>query len=272
MPDFRRGAPVRAEDLNRTLRAAQTARLAGAAYLSQDNGDALVARDPRRISRRLAGRAVFVQGMQWRITARKDEDGPIVVAVGPGIVAWGAGVNYAHSGDPELGTIQAGSSARVVWVTSAAPLPLVHDPRWPKGDAPDCGCAECDCPDREGDPDSDGGDSGELLLVPTGWTAPTGATDVREIGAVSVSDSGVVTISQLQRDTIVARAVVGRAPGGEKPDETPPCGHPLNGDAATSGEHPLSRGWRAWDGGRHPLDDPGDGGYTPLCADSSAAS
>ena len=60
MPDFRRGAPVRAEDLNRTLRAAQTARLAGAAYLSQDNGDALVARDPRRISLRVLRKLHFV--------------------------------------------------------------------------------------------------------------------------------------------------------------------------------------------------------------------
>ena len=266
MPDYRRGAPVRAEDLNRTQRAAQTARLAGAAFLSQDNGDNLVARDPRRLSRR-AVRQIFVQGMQWRITAKKDESGSFIVSVGPGIVAWGAGVNFSNPGEENLGALSAGESGRIVWVTSAAPLPLVHDPRWPTGNAPDCGCRDCDCRDAEGDGAGSGGDSGALLLVPPDWSAPEGATDVREIGYVEVADSGAVAVNQIQRDTIVARAIVGRTdPGGDKPDEVPPCGHPLNGQ---DDSHPISVGPIA--SGGHSLDEPGDGGFTPACADSDTA-
>lgn len=272
MPDFRRGAPVRAEDLNRTLRAAQTARLAGAAYLSQDNGDALVARDPRRLSRR-AVRQIFVQGMQWRITAKKDESGSFVVSVGPGIVAWGAGVNFSHPGEENLGALSAGQAARIVWVTSAASLPLVHDPRWPTGNAPECGCEGCHCLTNRGDAAGTGGDAGAMLLVADDWTAPDGTTDVREIGTIAVSDAGGVSIAQLQRDTIVARAIVGRRPGGEDPeDKVPACGNPLNDeDDYNPLDHTSSGAWSGGGGGvdRNPLDDPGLGGYTPTCRDPS---
>lgn len=265
MPDYRRGAPVRAEDLNRTQRAAQTARLAGAAFLSQDNGDNLVARDPRRLSRR-AVRQIFVQGMQWRITAKKDESGSFVVSVGPGIVAWGAGVNYSHPGEENLGALSAGQSARIVWVTSAAPLPLVHDPRWPTGNAPECGCEGCHCLTNRGDAAGTGGDAGELLLVDDGWTAPDGTTDVREIGSVEISDAGSASISQLQRDTIVARAIVGRTDaGGDNPEDVPTCGNPLN---EVSDYNPLDFGRQPdgdGDDDSNPLDHDGDGGYTPTC-------
>ncbi len=92
---------------------------------------------------------------------------------------------------------------------------------------------------------------------------------MREIGSVEVSGSGAVAISQLQRDTIVARAIVGRDdPGGDEPDETPPCGHPLNDQ---NDSHPLDN-VNCAGGGGHPLDSPGDGGYTPACADGKNAS
>ena len=100
---------------------------------------------------------------------------------------------------------EAGSSARVVWVTSAAPLPLVHDPRWPKGDAPDCGCAECDCPDREGDPDSDGRiDSTDASVIlaayaklstgqTSGLTEPAkAAADANSDGAIDSNDASLI--------------------------------------------------------------------------------
>ena len=221
-------------------------------------------------------------GMQWRIyTARTEtqgegEDTPTVsvsVSVGPGIVAWGAGVNFANEGADPLGTLAPGATARVVWRTTAAPIPLVHDPRWPTGGAPECEDQECNCPEREGDPDGTGGDSGELLLVPLDWIAPDGTTDCREIGLVEVSASGAAIVTQIQRDTIVARAIVGRVPGGEEPDDAPPCGNPLN---SNSDYNPLDD--PAWSGGggggggveRNPLDDPGDGGYTPTCREEAA--
>lgn len=222
-----------------------------------------------------------VQGCQWRITSApaevaEGEPQAVSVSVGPGIVAWGAGVNYANPGAQNLGTLSPGSSARVVWLTAAPPLPLVHDPRWPTGDAPECSDPECDCPEREGDPAGEGGDAGALLLVPDDWTAPDGTTDVREIGTVAVSDAGGVSIAQLQRDTIVARAIVDRKPGGEDPeDKAPNCGNPLNDE---NDYNPLDHGGddgSSWSGGgggagvtRNPLDDPGEGGYTPTCRDN----
>ena len=230
-------------------------------------------------------------GMQWRIsTARTEtqvegEETPTVsveVSVGPGIVAWGAGVNYANEGADQLGALAPGASARVVWRTTAAPIPLVHDPRWPTGDAPPCSDPDCDCPSREGDPAGRGGDAGELLIVPPDWIAPDGTTDCREIGLVEVSDSGVATVTQIQRDTIVARAIVGRAPGedggggGENPaTRDPPCGNPLNAepdynpldhvDDRPESEDPEQGGGG---GSGNPLDDPGEGGYTPTCKDN----
>lgn len=235
--------------------------------------------------RRILSVASFAAGMQWRITtaaapapepAEGEEPQPpsVAVSVGAGIVAWGAGVNYANPGSDPLGTIAAGESARVVWRTTAAPLPLVHDPRWPTGNAPECADPDCDCPSREGDPDGEGGDAGELLLVPPDWIAPDGTTDCREIGLVEVSASGVATVTQIQRDTIVARAIVGRNPGGENPDEkTPNCGNPLNDDDDYNPlDHTSSGAWSGGGGGvgvdRNPLDDPGAGGYTPTCRDN----
>ena len=213
--------------------------------------------------------ALMAGGWQWRISAAAVEggDGAVLVSVGPGLVAWGAGINYSHPGEEGLGPLESGSSARVVWLTAAPPLPLVYDPRWPTGNAPKCSDRECDCPEREGDPDGTGGDSGALLLVPLDWTAPNGTTDVRDIGVVSVSDAGGVSIRQLQRDTIVARAIVGRVPGGGDPEEeTPTCGNPLND---SSDYNPLDHVPIA-SGDRNPLDDPGPGGYTPTCRDEKA--
>ena len=112
MPSYRRGSPVRAEDLNRTQRAAETARLAGAAYLSQDNGDNLVGRDPRRFSRRIA-RSLSAPGMQWRITAKRGEGGSVAVRVAGGLVAWGGCITYSHPG-ADLGEFAPGSYARIV--------------------------------------------------------------------------------------------------------------------------------------------------------------
>lgn len=220
--------------------------------------------------RRIAPPGALAAGCQWKITAAAVEDGAgaVLVSVGPGLVAWGAGVNFSNPGAEKLGPLQPGSSARVVWITAAPPLPLVHDPRWPTGNAPDCSDEECDCPKREGDAGGAGGDSGAILLVAPSWTAPAGTTDVREIGAVAVSAAGGVSIYQLQRDAIVARAIVGRKNGGgEEPDETPPCGHPLNDQ---DDSHPFDVGNTAG-GGDHPLESPGDGGYTPACADGKNA-
>lgn len=245
------------------------------AVLSKRTADWLrsaMARDSSRgfRPRRIAYPGSFVQGMQWRISATQSaasDETSFLFSVGPGVVAWGAGVNYSHPGEENLGALSAGQAARIVWVTSAAPIPLVHDPRWPTGNAPDCGCRDCDCRDAEGDGAGSGGDSGALLFVSPDWTAPEGATDVREIGYVEVSDSGAVAVNQIQRDTIVARAIVGRTdPGGDKPDEVPPCGHPLNGQ---DDSHPISVGPIA--SGGHSLDEPGDGGFTPACADSDTA-
>ena len=74
-------------------------------------------------------------------------------------------------------------------------------------------------------------------------------------------------MTQLQRDTIVARAIPGRDHSDDpKPDEVPPCGHPLNQIGDT---HPFDVGNTAGGGG-HPLDEPGEGGFTPLCADDKA--
>ena len=229
--------------------------------------------------RRIAPPGALAAGCQWRITASAAEaaegDPPAVsVSVGPGVVAWGAGVNYANPGARDIGALSPGSSARVVWLTAASPLPLVHDPRWPTGDAPECSDTECDCPEREGDPAGEGGDAGALLLVPDDWTAPDGTTDVREIGTVAVSDAGGVSIAQLQRDTIVARAIVGRKPGGEDPeDKVPDCGNPLNDDDDYNPlDHTSGGAWSGGGGGvgvdRNPLDDPGLGGYTPTCRDN----
>ena len=219
--------------------------------------------------RRIAPPGALSAGGQWKITAAADGAGAVVVAVGPGLVAWGAGVNYANPGDV-VGTLAPGSSARVVWLTAAPPIALVHDPRWPTGNAPRCSDRECDCPSKEGDPNAHGGDSGALLLVSPGWTAPAGTTDEREIGTVAVSASGGVSISQIQRDTIVARAIVGRRdPGGDEPEETPPCGNPLN-DAGDD-TNPLDRPGGSDSATGNPLDVEGEGGYTPLCSDDEAA-
>lgn len=245
--------------------------------------------------RRIAPPSSISGGHQWRISASAETtpaegegEEPtvrVLVSVGPGIVAWGAGINYANPGAEGLGPLAPGESARVVWATGAAPLPLVHDPRWPTGDAPPCSDPDCDCPSREGDPAGRGGDAGALLLVDDDWTAPEGTTDVREIGAVAVSSSGAVTISQLQRDTIVARAIVGRAAGdeggggGEDPaTRDPPCGNPLNAepdynpldhvDDRHEGEDPEQGGGG---GSGNPLDDAGEGGYTPTCSDLSSS-
>jgi hypothetical protein len=222
------------------------------------------------LERRIAPPGALAAGCQWKITASAVEngDGSVLVSVGPGLVAWGAGVNYSNPGEAGLGPLQPGSSARVVWVTAAPPLPLVNEPRWPTGNAPECGCEGCHCLTKKGDAAGTGGDSGALLLVAPSWSAPTGTTDVREIGAVAVSAAGGVSIYQLQRDTIVARAIVGRKDGGgDEPDETPPCGHPLN---AQDDSHPFDVGNTAGGGG-HPLDSPGEGGYTPECADNKNA-
>jgi len=247
------------------------------AVLSKRTADWLrsaMARDSSRgfRPRRIAYPGSFVQGMQWRISATQSassDEPSFFFCVGPGVVAWGAGVNYSHPGEENLGALSAGQAARIVWVTSAAPIPLVHDPRWPAGNAPDCGCRDCDCRDAEGDGAGSGGDSGALLFVPPDWTAPEGATDVREIGYVEVSDSGAVAVNQIQRDTIVARAIVGRTdPGGDQPEEVPPCGHPLNSQPDS---HGGSEHYSTLNGGGHRLDYPGDGGFSPLCADSDTA-
>lgn len=217
------------------------------------------------------------QGMQWRITAKKGEGGNVVVHVGAGLVAWGGGITYINNG-ADLGELAAGASARVVWATDANPVPLVRDPRWPAGDAPTCECCGCEgeggggnCHRDTGDPSGTGGDSGALLLVADDWSPGSNVTDYREIGRIDVSDAGVASIAQLQRDTIVALSIPGRDHSEDPtPDETPPCGHPLNLD---DGEHPFGRGWRSWDGGgAHPLDLPGPGGFTPLCADDKTKS
>lgn len=231
-------------------------------------------------ARRIASPPGGGQGMQWRIaTTRSEAQGEsaeptvsVAVSVGPGVVAWGAGISYANPGADPLGTLAPGESARVVWRTTAPPIPLVHDPRWPSGGAPDCADPDCNCPEREGDPGGTGGDSGELLLVPLDWIAPDGTTDCREIGLVEVSDAGAATISQIQRDTIVALAIVGRTdPGGDDPEQAPPCGNPLN---AESDYNPLDfpPGQGGGEGGSdNPLDNPGEGGYTPSCADDFSA-
>ena len=262
---------LRASQLNELARSADSAHLGAAGFLSQENGLEQVARSPRRPG---SACSIFVQGMQWRITAKKGAGESFVVSVGPGIVAWGAGVNFSHPGEENLGALSAGQAARIVWVTSAAPLPLVHDPRWPTGNAPECGCEGCHCPTNRGDAAGTGGDAGSLLLVTGDWTAPDGTTDVREIGTVAVSDAVRVSIAQLQRDTIVARAIVGRKPGGEDPeDNAPNCGNPLNDeDDYNPLDHTSSGAWSGGGGGvgvdRNPLDDPGLGGYTPTCRDN----
>lgn len=202
---------------------------------------------------------------QWRLSATRGDDGA-TITVGPGLVAWGGGVNYANPG-AELGPAAPGDY-RVVWTTAAQPVPLVHDPRWPTGDAPGCECSDCTCPAAEGDGSASGGDSGALLLVDDSWTMPEGTTDVREIGRISIPAEGAPTIEQLQRDTIVALAIVGRTAGGDEPEEPPPCGNPLNGDGGDY--NPLDF---PYDTGRgeagNPLDDAGDGGYTPSCTPES---
>ncbi len=229
--------------------------------------------------RRIAPPGALSAGCQWKITAAAVEDGEgaVTVSVGPGLVAWGAGVNFANPGGA-VGTLEPGQSARVVWATEAPPIPLVHDPRWPEGNAPQCPAEGCDCPQREGDPFGDGGDAGTLLLVDEDWTAPEGTTDVREIGAVSVSGAGGVSIRQHQRDTIVARAIVGRGvPAGDEPDLVDPtCGNPLNSEGSDD-TNPLdlqSRGsayGSAGGAGDNPLDNEGKGGYTPSCKDAAEA-
>jgi hypothetical protein len=61
-----------------------------------------------------------------------------------------------------------------------------------------------------------------------------------------------------------------RVDGENEPDH-PACGNPLNDE---NDYNPLDHGsesghgWRPWDGGRNPLDDPGAGGYTPTCRDN----
>ncbi len=255
------GRPISARDLNAVESSARSAHPATGSFLAVDNGSALSLRNPRRVLP-IPGRAMILQQMQWRISAIAKDSG-VVVSVGPGIVAWGGGVNCLHPGEPELGPVSPGSSVRIVWTTAAPPLPLVHDPRWPTGGAPGCECPDCTCPAAEGDGSASGGDSGALLLVDDSWTMPEGTTDVREIGRVTVPDEGAPTIEQLQRDTIVALAIVGRAAGGDDPEDVPPCGNPLNGDGDYN---PLDM---PYDTGRgesgNPLDDEGDGGYTPSC-------
>lgn len=254
---------LRASQLNELARSADSAHLGAAGFLSQENGLEQVARSPRRAT---PVAQAAIHGMQWRITAKKVEGG-VAVSVGAGLVAWGGGITYINNG-ADLGELAPGEEARVVWITSAPPIALVNDPRWPKGDAPDCGCRDCDCRDETGDPSAGGGDSGALLLVAPDWTPPDGFTDAREIGTVSVSETGRATVGQLQRDTIVARAIVGRDPDAvDPPEEVPPCGHPLNNEGAND-TNPIWSGNTAGGGG-HPLDSPGDGGYTPLCADDA---
>jgi len=225
-------------------------------------------------SRRIASPPGSPQGGgQWRIETYSDPDGGgVAVRVGAGLVAWGAGVTYSNPGADQLGILASGESARVVWITAAPPIPLVHDPRWPTGGAPECSDPDCDCPEREGDPNGTGGDSGALLLVEDGWTAPEGTTDAREIGRVEVSEAGGVVVEWLQRDTIVARAIVGRRdPGGDEPEDGPPCGNPLNGENDYNPLDDPRRGYIDPGLSDNPLDNPGEGGYTPTCSDDASA-
>ncbi len=259
------------------------------AVLSKRTADWLrsaMARDSSRgfRPRRIAYPGSFVQGMQWRISATPiapapeqegegDEPalGRVAIHVDGGLVAWGGCITYINAG-ADLGEFGPGDSGRIVWASAAPPVALVNDPRWPTGGAPDCECRDCDCRDATGNPSAGGGDSGVLLIVEDDWIPDGEITDCREIGSFEISDTGAASITQLQRDTIVVIAIADRDHSNDtKPEEVPPCGHPLNNQ---SDQHPLSHG-SGWSGGgggvEHPLDHPGDGGYTPLCDDDPTA-
>ena len=108
---------------------------------------------------------------------------------------------------------------------------------------------------------------------------------------VEVSVSGRVKVTQYQRDSIVVRAIVGanstkpEDPEDEEKDEPPPCGNPLNADGGGVADNPLDdepEGEDGDDGSKgkndptpegsrenNPLDEPGEGGYTPTCKEES---
>lgn len=130
-----------------------------------------------------------------------------------------------------------------------------------------------------------------MHLAADDWTPPEGATDQRLIAVLDYSEGSRPTIQQWQRDTIVARAIVGAemdaaaAPDEEDGDDesdAPPCGNPMNeggggvehnpldDDTGHSDTTPASDSDPTPPGGtdRNPLDSPGDGGYTPTCKES----
>lgn len=247
-----------------------------------------------RLVRRAGGSGGVSSAHQWKIAAKWDAEAQsATVSVAPGIVAWGGGASATWSGngadESNVGAIPAGESRVVIWYTTAAPRPFKYDPRWPDGaDIPSCGSSDCDCHAATGDPNEYTADPGVVALLTPDAAAPDGTTDSRVLGVVEVSEDGRATVTQWQRDTIDARAIVGVDPSAaDDPDEddkdaAPPCGNPMNengGGGVTEnpldeeeGEHggstaknddPTPTGGRE----NNPLDSPGDGGYTPTCKD-----
>ncbi|MBR1608701.1 MAG: hypothetical protein IJ678_03705, partial [Kiritimatiellae bacterium] len=228
----------------------------------------------------------------WKITAapgRKNGQLRVFVAAGP--VAWGGAYNAKWRGG-EVGEIDPGDTRLVVWTTSQAAVPLAHDPRFPDGTAPECSCDDCDCMQQTGEPDSFSPGSGEVVLMEPPFERPEGATDCHIVGTVENQD-GRAKIEQLLCSEITVRAIVRPDEEPEEPEEEepaeepPPCGNPLNGEGGGIEDNPLDDDEAEPDGKdggggkekddptpegsrkKNPLDEPGEGGYTPTCKEKS---
>jgi len=233
---------------------------------------------PRRL--RQTGAQTFLH--PWKITVAPDpeEEGAFRVSVRAGEVSWGGGLNAIWPGG-EIGTIREGENRLVVWHTKTAAVPLFNDPRFPDGKGiPECKCEDCDCRDLHGDPDAGSASAGEVTLEEEGWERPEGATDCRIVGAVSI-DNGSASVRQELLSAITVRAIIrdGEEPGEDPEKDPPPCGNPLNkegrddtnpvGGGGGGGGGSGGEGSPPEDRERHPLDYPGDGGYTPTCKDEN---
>ncbi len=221
---------------------------------------------------------VFDLWHPWKITVAPDpeEEGSFKVSVAKGEVSWGGGENATWPG-AEIGSVAEGETRLVVWSTKVSAVPLYNDPRWPTGQGvPKCKAEDCDCRKQHGDPNAGAASPGSVTLEEEGFERPDGATDCRIVGSVSV-ENGAPTIYQALWSSITVRAIVRDGEeGGEDPEqEPPPCGNPLNREGEND-SNPVGGGGGGGGGGgsstpgaddreRHPLDYPGDGGYTPTC-------